>query len=167
MIENYKHHLENLNFHDSLIDSISFKSGDLFDRTTTLVIDYYNWEGNSEEGDEWVTKKLVLELAHTVHLEINAPNLAEDCFEIGSCEYDELFNEFVKKTEAEKTDSYYIYLQKKSFDNFLSIKFNIQNYSESLFGKPSGFIWIAGFNVAHKWLHETQIQGKKHIRPKV
>lgn len=164
-MKNYKEELENLDFHDSNITSILIEDGDMFDRKITMNIDYYNWEGNTEDSDTWITKTLQLTIYHGVHFQINAPNLIEDTFEIISEEYDLMYDSFIKKALEEKDISYFKNLKSKQLDNFLSIKFNTRNYATSLFNEPSGFIWVAGFNVKHEWLNHT-MEGKKHITVK-
>lgn len=159
---NYKKHIENLDFHDSNIESIKIEDGDYFDRKLTITIDYYNWEGNSEDSENWTTKTLRLIINHCVHLQLNAPNLMEDTFEIMSQEYDLKYDEFVKKAEEEKSESFFNYLRSKQLDNFLSLKFNTNNYADSLFNDSAGFIWIAGFNITHEWV-DQKVANKKHI----
>jgi hypothetical protein len=161
-IKNYKELIEDLYFHDSYIESIKMEGGDMFDRKLTLIIDYYNWEGNSEESENWTTKTLHLTINHCVHFQVNAPNLMEDTFEIMSTEYDLMYDEFVKKALAERSQSYFNNLRSKALNNFLSIKFNTNNYADSLFNDSAGSIWIAGFNVTHEWKDEI-IKCKKHI----
>ncbi len=162
---NYKKHIENLNFHDSNIESIKIEDCDYFDRKLTLRINYYNWEGNSEDSDTWTTKTLLLIINHCVNLQMNAPNLMEDTFEIMSEEYDLKYNEFVKRAEEEKKRSYFNHLKSKELKNFLSIKFNTNNFGDSIFNESAGFIWIAGFNVQHEWIEE-KVANKKHIAVK-
>ncbi len=159
---NYKQEIEDLYFHDSSIESIQFEEGDLFDRKLTVLIDYYNWEGNSEDAENWTAKTLKLVICHCVHLQINAPNLMEDTFEIMSEEYDLEYDAFIKKALDEQSKSYFNYLRSKPLENFLSLKFTTRNFANSLFNEPAGFIWIAGFNVSHEWIDE-KTTGKKHI----
>lgn len=161
-MKNYKKHLETLNFHDSDIQSISIEENDMFDRKLIVKIDYYNWEGNMEESDSWITKTLQITINHCVHLQFNAPNLMEDAFEILSEEFDLMYDDFVNKALKEKASSYFVNLNSKQLNNFLSLKFNLRNYGDSLFDETNGFIWIAGFNVHHEWLDES-IVNKKHI----
>lgn len=161
-MKNYKEYLDELDFHDSNIESILIEDGELFDRKVTIKIDYYNWEGNNEDTETWITKTLQLTINHCVHFQLNAPNLVEDTFEIASEEYDLMYDSFIKKAQEEKDKSFFIYLKSKQLDNFLSIKFNMNNYADSLFNEPAGFIWIAGFNVKHEWLNQTS-GNKKHI----
>lgn len=164
-MNNYRKHLDDLNFHDSNIESIIFENGDSSDRKLTITIDYYNWENNTEDSNTWTTRTLKLIINHCVHLQINTPNLVEDTFEIMSEEYDLLYDTFVNKAMEEKSKSFYHYLKSKQLDNFLSLKFNVNNYSDSLFNETAGFIWIAGFNVQHEWLDKS-IGAKKHIAVK-
>ena len=96
---------------------------------------------------------------------MNAPNLMEDTFEIMSEEYDLKYNEFVKRAEEEKKRSYFNHLKSKELKNFLSIKFNTNNFGDSIFNESAGFIWIAGFNVQHEWIEE-KVANKKHIAVK-
>lgn len=159
---NYKQYIEDLYFHDSHIESITIEDGDYFDRKLTLMIDYYNWEGNSEESDKWVSKTLKLVINHCVHLQLNAPNLVEDTFEIKDHEYDLKYDDFVNKALMEKNSSYFHHLKAKQLSNFLSLKFITNNFADSLFEEPVGFVWIAGFNVSHEWI-ESQEVPKKHI----
>lgn len=161
-MENYRKYLDNLDFHDSNIDTILIEDGDLFDRKISIKIDYYNWEGNNEDSESWITRTLQITINHCVHFQINAPNLIEHPFEIMSEEYDLMYDSFIKKAIEEKDKSYFIYLKSKQLDNFLSVKFNTNNYADSLFDESSGFIWLAGFNVTHEWLDQT-IGSKKHI----
>jgi hypothetical protein len=161
-MNNYREKLDNLYFHDSSIESILIEDGDLFDRRITIIIKYYNWEGNTENSETWIQKTLQLTINHGVHLQVNAPNLMEHPFEIMSEEYDIMYDSFIKKALEEKNNSYYIHLRSKQLDNFLSVKFNTNNYADSLFNESAGFIWIAGFNVEHEWLDQT-IESKKHI----
>ncbi|NOQ71929.1 MAG: hypothetical protein GQ574_08005 [Crocinitomix sp.] len=162
-IINYKTYIENLDFHDSNIESIKIE--DYFDRKLTITIDYYNWEGNSEDGEDWTTKTLLLTINHCVNLQMNAPNLMEDTFGIISQEYDLKYDEFLKKAEEEKSQSYFKNLKSKKRENSLSLKFNTKNYANSLFDEPAGFIWIAGFNVKHEWI-DQEVVNKKHITVK-
>lgn len=159
---NYRGEIDNLNFHDSRIVSILFEEGDMFDRKLVMIIEYYNWEGNTEDSGLWVTKTLKLTINHCVHLQINVPNLMEDTFEILSEEYDLEYDSFINKALKEKEKSYFSYLKYKELDSFLSLKFNTNNCADSLFNEPAGFIWIAGFNVNHEWLGQV-IEDKKHI----
>lgn len=161
-MKNYKEYIDELDFHDSNIESILIEDGELFDRKVTIKIDYYNWEGNNEDAETWITKTLQITFNHCVHFQLNAPNLVEDTFEIISEEYDLMYDSFIIKAQAEKEKSFFIYLKSKQLDNFLSIKFNMNNYANSLFNEPVGFIWIAGFNVKHEWLNQTSGH-KKHI----
>ena len=154
-MHNYKDQLINLNFHDSSINSITIEPGDLFDRKVTIMIDYYNWEGNNKDSEKWIFKTLQLTINHCVHCQINAPNLMEDTFEIMSEEFDLMHDEFIEKAQQEMEKSYFVNLRSKQLDNFLSIKFNTDNYAKSLFGENAGFIWLAGFNVEHTWLGES------------
>jgi hypothetical protein len=159
---NYKELLDDLDFHDSHIESILIEDADYFDRKLVVLIDYYNWEGNTEESEQWETKTLKIIINHCVHLQINAPNLMEDTFEIVDQEFDIKYNEFVDKAFDEKSKSYFVHLKSKELLNFLSLKFHTRNYSDSLFGEHAGFIWIAGFNVTHEWI-DTKQTSKKHI----
>lgn len=159
---NYKENIEDLYFHDSNIISLKLEDGDFFQRKLTVLINYYNWEGNKEEKETWTTKTLVLNINHCVHLQVNAPNLMEDTFEIMSHEFDEKYQYFLEKAQKEQSESYFINLRKKKLKNFLSLKFKTNNYGDSHTGETAGFIWLAGFNVSHEWL-EDKIVGKKHI----
>lgn len=161
-MNNYREHLDKLNFHDSRIESITIEDSDLFDRKLIVKIDYYNWEGNTDESDSWITKTLQITINHCVHLQFNFPNLIEDAFEIVSEEFDLKYDSFINKAIAEKDKSYFVNLKSKQLDNFLSLKLNINNYGDSLFNESVGFIWIAGFNVNHEWLEQSVVD-KKHI----
>lgn len=57
-MKNYREKLDNLNFHDSSIESILIEDGDLFDRRITIKIHYYNWEGNTKSSETWIQKTL-------------------------------------------------------------------------------------------------------------
>lgn len=159
---NYREQIDNLVFHDSHIDSILIEDSDNFNRRVTLIIDYYNWEGNSEKSEHWETKTLKIIINHCVHLQINAPNLMEDIFEIVDHEFDIKYNEFIDKAFHEKNKSYFVHLKSKELLNFLSLKFYTRNYADSLFDEHAGFIWLAGFNVTHEWM-DTKQSSKKHI----
>lgn len=159
---NYKEFIDNLNFHDSNIESVKIEDGDYFDRKLSVTIDYYNWEGNSENSDVWTTKTLRLIINQCVHFQLNAPNLIEDSFEIMDHEFDLKYDEFIEKAIKEKSESYFINLRAKSLNNFLSLKFYTNNYADSLFNETAGFIWIAGFNVTHEWIEQKEV-AKKHI----
>ena len=159
---NYREQLNELDFHDSNIESMYIEDADYFDRRLTVLIDYYNWEGNKEESDIWKTKVLKITINHCVHLQLNAPNLMEDTFEIVDHEFDVKFNEFIEKAIEEKGKSYFVHLKSKELSNFLSLKFYTRNYADSLFDEHAGFIWIAGFNVTHEWIDAKETV-KKHI----
>lgn len=157
---NYREQLNELNFHDSNITHFSLEEGDLFDRKLTLFIDYYNWEGNPEGSENWETKTLKLTIDHCVHLQINAPNLMEDTFQIMDHEFDVLKNAFIAKALEEQDKSFFVNLKAKPLTNFLSLKLHTNNFADSLFNEDTGFIWFAGFNVSHEWL------GSRQTRPK-
>ena len=69
-MHNYKDQLIKLNFHDSSINSITIEPGDMFDRKVTIMIDYYNWEGNNKDSEQWIFKTLQLTINHCVHCQM-------------------------------------------------------------------------------------------------
>ncbi|MGB4930254.1 MAG: hypothetical protein WBP43_09795, partial [Chitinophagales bacterium] len=68
-MENFNLILDKLNFHDSTIISVNL------DETGSLIvlIDYYNWEGNEDSDDKWITKKLILKVTNCLHLRFHSP----------------------------------------------------------------------------------------------
>jgi hypothetical protein len=153
-MKNYADRLRQLDFHDSTIQSIALRNEDFLDRHLSLVIDYYNWENNSEHSDHWTWRVLEIEVRHLVHIEFNVPNLVEDAFGILEVEFGELFDELVRDSIAQRDQSYFKYLREKELTDFLSMKFLINNFGESAVSSGAGYIWIAGFNARHTWIGE-------------
>ena len=70
-MENLNKQIDELNFHDSYIDSVHLSEEGIL----SVQILYYNWEGNDFNAQQWATKKLTIEIEHCVHLQFSSPGL--------------------------------------------------------------------------------------------
>ena len=78
--------LQSLDFHDSALSTVSIQFSDGNTRSCTLLIDYYDWEGNSQRRElnpaaEWAWRRLQITFGYLAHIEFSAPdfvNRAQD-----------------------------------------------------------------------------------------
>ena len=83
--------LQSLNFHDSALGTVSIKFSSGNARSCSLLIDYYDWEGNSKRRQlqpaaQWAWKRLKITFGYLAHIEFNAPDLVNRAQDIDSLE---------------------------------------------------------------------------------
>ncbi|MFZ1635933.1 MAG: hypothetical protein WAT43_18760 [Chitinophagales bacterium] len=153
-MENFNLILDKLNFHDSTIISVNL------DETGSLIvlIDYYNWEGNEDSDDKWITKKLILKVTNCLHLRFHSPGLGAFDTEIHSHECLELFDLIIKELP-----NYLKELNEDKKENAIAIRFLTHSYGEEIFGENFGFLEIAGLNASITWEEPDYLSSPKHI----
>jgi hypothetical protein len=152
---NYMSEMDKLYFHDSRINKVSFDA----DRKCELVIDYYNWEGNTEGQGIWQWRRLKIAFGFLAVFEWTAPDLLNKCSEILEVKYDEKLEELYG-LEA-KIKQKYVNYESPLFGgkNILSTTFYLSNFSEDVFG----YLRLIGSNVSIEWIDEDSFQGQIHI----
>ena len=162
-MKNYKTILEELNFHDSNIESFKIfnENGN---RKAIIKINYYNWEGNQNESENWKWRKLMISFEHLVHFVFNAPDLDDNAFEIMETEFDIGIEKLIEleKKKKDKFSQYKSHLLDQH-ENYLSIKFMTSNWGDSFIGENSGYILIIGCGIRLEWNDDNAFQGQIHI----
>ena len=153
-MENFNLIIDNLYFHDSDIISVNLDEIGC----ATVVIDYYNWEGNEDSDDTWTRKKLILKVTNCLHLRFHSPGLGAFDTEIHSHECLELFDLINKELP-----NYLKELNADKKENAIAIRFLTHSYGEAIFGETFGFLEIAGLNASITWLEPDRIGSPKHI----
>lgn len=148
-MKNFNENLDELNFHDSDIKSVCLTE----DGILRVKIHYYNWEGNKFESQKWISKKLLLEVEHCIHLRYSSPGLSNEDLEIQKHESLEKHSELI-----EQLDNYQAKRQFK-FNNTIAVRFLTHSYGEPVFDESIGFLEIAGFNAKLIW-SEAEEEGK-------
>jgi hypothetical protein len=161
--KNYRIKTEELYFHDSEIDSINVFTNSKSGRSCEIIIDYYNWEGNSETNQAWQWKKLKLSFGFVAILDWNCPDFKNDWTSILSVEYDQKIEELYN-LEQNLKNKYKRYESPlfDSVDNYLSITFMLSNFGDGL-NEDYGILRLVGSNVKLEWIDENCLEGQIHI----
>ena len=161
MNENISDKLSELNFHDSEIESFFIDSK----RRCTLIINYYNWEGNQEENASWKWKKLKITFGFIAVLEWNAPDFINTplVFEIFDIRLDEKLQELyeIEKSKKTRNPKYKSPLFVKA-KNHLSITFLINSFDDGI-NEEYGYLRLIGSDIDLEWIDEGCYEGQIHI----
>lgn len=152
-MENFNTKIDELNFHDSFIESIRLSE----DGILRLNFHYYNWEGNEFKSKRWTTKKLTIEIEHCIHLKFSSPGLWMEDQEIQNHECLDKHSELIEQIEN--------YQQKRKSDyiNTIAVKFMTHSYGEPVFDESIGFLEIGGFNARLIWSENSEVGIPIHI----
>ena len=152
--------LSQLNFHDSCIRDINlrFSSGNA--RECELVIDYYNWEANTD-GQPWKWRKLIIKIGSLAHLEFSSPDVLNRAQDIHELELTTDYERF--RAAHDKTLSECPGYKSPLFDTPqgpVALKFLTHN-SDWL--GDGGYILAIGSDVTLKWDDGDSLSGQIHI----
>jgi len=141
--------LRALNFHDSSLVSFHASLGPGSQRTLTVELEYYDWEGNSlrratDPHAPWQTKRLTIAFGFMAAVEFSAPDLVNRAQEIDTAEVgyrlDSLKEQHTAFKAAFPRGKYPLF---DDGSEVVSIRFNTQNNDDNSFG----YFWIAGSQV--------------------
>lgn len=161
--KNLKHIFNQFYFHDSHIENIEIISKNVNERKCIIILNYYNWEENTSKSSKWKWKKMKIIFNFLSNIEWNIPDFLHNKIEIVDVEFDINIKKLLK-IENNKKQEFKNY-KSPLFDNdngYLSIKFNICNYGESL-TTDSGYILLIGSDVKYEWINDENLEGKIHI----
>lgn len=157
--------LQALDFHDSALSEVAISFSDGNRRSCSIVIDYYDWEGNSRRREveptaPWRWRRLKLTFGYLAHIEFSAPDLVNRAQDINSVTlgYD-LASLQLKHQQFKKN------FPQGSFPIFddgtdvVSVRFSTQNFE----GDAEGYLWAAGSQVGLEWMEGGQLVGQAHI----
>ena len=160
-----KEKLQSLDFHDSALSTVAiqFSNGNV--RSCTLLIDYYDWEGNSKRRElnpaaEWTWKRLQITFGYLAHIEFSAPDFVNRAQDIDSLELGYGIQALKEKHLKFKSD-----FPKGTFPLFddgsevISARFTTQNFGD----ETEGYLWVAGSQVRVDWLETGSLIGQVHI----
>ena len=145
---------EDLNFHDSFIDSLAMNEEGIL----KIKIHYYNWEGNEFTADTWKTKNLTIEVEHCIHLKFSSPGLSMSDQEIQHHESLSKHSEIIDQIKIFEEN------RKCKFENTIAIRFLTHSYGKSIFKETQGFLEIGGLNATLSW-SETETTGPPNHIP--
>ncbi len=157
--------LRALNFHDSSLVSFHVSLGPGSQRTLTVELDYYDWEGNSlrrttDPHAAWQTKRLTIAFGFLAAIEFSAPDLVNRAQEIDTAEVGYRLDWFKEQHTAFKGEfprgGYPLF---DDGSEVVSIRFSTQNNDDESFG----YFWIVGSQVELSIGPETAVGGQTHF----
>jgi hypothetical protein len=152
-LANFNKEFDKLNFHDSYIENINFSDEGLL----RIRIHYYNWEGNKNDAEQWVTKNLTIEIEHCLHFKFSSPGLSLDDQEIYDHECFDLHMKLAEQIDNFKKN------RKSVYSNTIAVKFLTHSYGEPVFNESTGFFEIGGLNARLIWSDNNEIVAPIHI----
>lgn len=152
-MENFNKQIDELNFHDSFIDSVCLSEEGIL----KVKFHYYNWEGNEFKSEQWTTKILTIEIEHCVHLKFSSPGLWLEDQEIQNHECLDKHSELVQQIENYKER------RKSDYVNTIAVRFMTHSYGEPIFNESTGFLEIGGLNAKLVWSEQSEVGSPIHI----
>jgi len=152
--------LRSLNFHDSCLRTVtlSFSSGNA--RKCSLIVDYYNWEANTD-GQPWRWRKLLITFGSVAHLEFTSPDVLNRAQDIHAVEFTDDFERFLPAHQ--KTLKECPQYRSPVFDTEQGpIAMKLQTQNEDWLG-AGGYLLVIGSNVQLAWDDEDVLEGQVHI----
>ncbi len=157
--------LERLDFHDSAFRSIELLFSDGSARSCRLLIDYYDWEGNSarraaDPQAPWRWRSLEVSFSYLGHFEYSAPDLLNRPQDIDRVEFGHLVPEL--RAGEERLRARFSGYRSPLFDadgGPLSLKFLTHNWGE----EREGFVMVAGSGCRLRWDVRPALVGQVHI----
>ncbi len=157
--------LERLDFHDSVLRSIDllFSSGHA--RSCRLLIDYYDWEGNSarraaDPQAPWRWRSLEVSFGYLGHFEYSAPDLLNRSQDIDRAEFDHTLAGL--RAGEDRLRAQFSGHRSPLFDadgGPLSLKLLTQNWGE----EREGFVLVVGSGCRLRWDVRPAPVGQTHI----
>lgn len=157
--------LASLNFHDSVLVSVSLAFGEAKQRSCVVELDYYDWEGNgarraADAASAWCTKRITVRFGFLAHVAFSAPDLVNRAQDIDKVEIGfglEAFKERYTRYKQEFPRGHYPLFEGQS--EVVSARFATQNNDQD----SEGYLWLVGTEVQLGWGQCSSASGQRHV----